>query len=87
MFLYKTPVPKFLRNTLDMSDILGAGSKKLYNKTVRDPIDVSDIFGTAVGTTPRSYKKHKYSGNRLQDSLRVTDITGGRFASTRHTNP
>lgn len=57
-------MPKFLRNTLDITDIAGA-STKVIKRSVRDPIGVSDIFGTAAGTTPRSFTRKKLSKKNL----------------------
>jgi len=82
-----TPEPKFLRNTLDWTDVQGTQPKVFYSKNARDPISVADIEGTAAGTTPRSKSKHAYSKRRPATSLDVHDITSGKHVSTRHTNP
>eukprot|EP00802_Teleaulax_amphioxeia_P007818 Tamp_07826.p1 GENE.Tamp_07826~~Tamp_07826.p1 ORF type:complete len:502 (-),score=87.61 Tamp_07826:842-2347(-) len=82
-----TPEPKFLRNTLDWSDVKGTRPKDFYVKKARDPISCSDIEGSAVGTTPRSKSKNQYSKRRPATSLDVHDIVSGKFVSTRHTNP
>jgi hypothetical protein len=45
--------PKFLRNTLDISDIDGTKSKPLYKSATRDTYTNSDIIGSQVGWRPR----------------------------------
>jgi hypothetical protein len=82
-----TPEPKFLRNTLNWSDVEGTRPKDLYVKKVRDSISCTDIEGSAVGTTPRSKLKNEYSKRRPATSLDIQDIVGGKFVSSRNTNP
>ena len=81
------PEPKFLRNTLDWSDLPGSTTRVKSLKPERDNITCADIVGATAGTTPRSRMK-KLSESRLNDTkLNVTDIVGGRFVSQRCTNP
>ena len=82
-----TPEPKFLRNTLDWTDVNGMRPKDYYAKAQRDSLSCSDIEGTAVGTTPRSKSKRVFSQRRPATSLDVHDITKGKFVSGRHTDP
>jgi hypothetical protein len=82
-----TPEPRFLRNTLDWTDVRGTSSKDYYAKKQRDPISCTDIEGTAVGTTPRSKSKNMFSKRRPATSLDVHDIVKGKFITTRHTDP
>ena len=50
------------------------------------PPQVTDIAGTAAGTTPRSAMKSRF-GRDSSSSLDVRDIVGGRFRTTRQVNP
>ena len=82
-----TPEPKFLRSTLDWSDLEGSRPRDFYAKKPRDIISCTDIQGSTSGTTPRSYMQKNYWKRRPATSLDVQDISGGKFISTRHTNP
>ena len=80
------PVPKFLRDTLDWSDIPMSKPKPLFDKKQRESMVLSDIYGTVSGTTPRSLTRHRFATD-LNRTLDVRDINGGRFRTTRQTNP
>ena len=82
-----TPEPKFLRNTLDWTDVPGMKPRDFYSKQPRDQISCADIEGSGVGTTPRSKARKTLSKRRPVTSLDVHDISGGKFVSTRVTNP
>ena len=71
---------------MDLSDIAFSGPRPLFDKRQRESMVLSDILGTTVGTTPRSSTKHRF-GQDLSSTLNVKDINGGRFRTTRETNP
>lgn len=81
------PEPKFIRNTLDWSDLPGSTTTHRYLKTGRDNITVADIHGATVGTTPRSVMKYLASSRFGDTKMDVSDINGSKFISTRCTNP
>lgn len=75
--------PKFIRDTLDTSDILGSKPFFKFNHmNQRVSNNVDDI----ARARPRKIKGARTRGER-NDSLQVKDITGKQFFSDRQTNP
>lgn len=78
--------PKFTRDSLDVSDIEGTWSRRLYPTRGRDSYLVDDIEGAQSGWKPRHVRARREAAP-LNHSLDVSDITGGGFQSQRTTNP
>lgn len=72
--------PRFLRDTLDLSDLPGARASSSLSRTWSRMNDASDIPGTQPRSRTRTRKDHL-------DCLDVTDIIRTTFKSSRVTNP
>ncbi|CAM9740433.1 unnamed protein product, partial [Choristocarpus tenellus] len=79
-------VPKFTRDSFDVSDIEGTKSRSLYRFAQRENHVVDDIEGAQVGWKPRHERARK-EAPPLTHSLDVRDITSGGFRTRRITNP
>lgn len=79
-------VPKFLRDTLDISDIEGTRSRPLYKFPTRENFDVNDIEGAEAGWKPRHKRVQKEGVPR--NLMEVADINRqGVKKSQRCTDP
>ncbi|CAM9911517.1 unnamed protein product [Discosporangium mesarthrocarpum] len=81
-----TVIPKFTRDSFDVSDIEGTKSRPLYRFNQRKNTTVDDIEGAQAGWKPRHVRARK-EAPPLGHSLDVQDITGGGFRTRRNTNP
>ena len=70
---------------MDYSDVEGTKTKKKYPWKTRDSFNVDDIEGANSTWKPQRLAHMK--GNHKINSLDVSDITGGEFATSRRTNP
>jgi hypothetical protein len=75
--------PKFIRDTMDTSDI--QGSKPFFKFNHMNP-RVSNNVNDIERARPKPFRQPRSRGDK-NDSLRVQDISGKQFVSTRQTNP
>lgn len=79
--------PKFLRDTLDVSDLPGARPKThKARQNVRDQLDISDIPG-ATQETSFLFEKSQKQREILRYSLDVQDIVSKRKRTNRVSDP
>ena len=85
---YPLPVPKFLRDTLDVRDIPGATVKKnmVYCETEHNYMDVyrQNRDDHILLSHKKLYKGNKY---KFYNSLDFRDVYSNKPYSKRHTNP
>ena len=77
------PVPKYMRETNQTTDIAGTSSRPLYQYAMRNSHEVNDIEGTGVGWRPR----HRRKNDPPRDIINVQDINLSGYRTTRVTNP
>jgi len=78
-------VPKFLRDSYDVSDITGTKPKPLFRFSQRHAT-TADIEGTQVGWRPR-HQRVRQEGAPISHQFNVRDITDTGFKSMRVTDP
>jgi len=73
---HESPVPRFIKDNLDVSDIRGTSPFPVQKAFLRNTLELDDIDGTKVGWRPR-YRKN--FGKNIRDlNLDVTDINKAR---------
>ena len=82
---YPPPVPKFIRNSIDIKDISGAKPQKYFQWKTREtfPLDNHGIEGSK---TKETYVR-KRVGNSKYDYIDYSDLTRDIFKTRRNTNP
>jgi len=81
--LEEAPVPKYMRETNQTTDISGTSSRPLYQYAMRQNHTVDDIEGTQVGWRPR----HQRHTDPDRDIINVQDINTSGFKTLRVTDP
>lgn len=80
------PAPtRFLRDSMDYSDVEGTKSAKYYRWKQRDSHNVDDIEGASAKWKPHRLRNMK--GTATRDTLDVSDIMREGFVTSRSTNP
>ena len=82
---YPPPVPKFIRDSIDIKDISGAKPQKYFQWKTREtfPLDNHGIEGSK---TKEHYVRKKV-GNSKYDYIDYSDLTIDIFKTRRNTNP
>ena len=82
---YPADIPKFIRDSIDISDITGARPQKYFPWKTREtfPLDNHGIEGTK---TKKTYVRKKL-GNTKYDYIDYSDLTRDIFKTKRNTNP
>ena len=82
---YPPPVPKFIRDAIDIKDISGAKPQKYFQWKTREtfPLDNHGIEGSK---TKETYFRKKV-GNIKYDYIDYSDLTRDIFKTRRNTNP
>ena len=82
---YPPPVPKFIRDAIDIKDISGAKPQKYFQWKTREtfPLDNHGIEGSK---TKETYIRKKV-GNIKYDYIDYSDLTRDIFKTRRNTNP
>ena len=75
--------PKFIRNSMDMSDIKGTTPSSLYRNMLRNTLDVSDI-STARSLDPRNTRRSTRKESEVDGNISGRST---RFQTRRNTNP
>jgi hypothetical protein len=82
---YPADIPKFIRDSIDISDITGARPQKYFPWKTREtfPLDNHGIEGTK---TKKTYVRKKL-GNTKYHYIDYSDLTRDIFKTKRNTNP
>ena len=82
---YPPPIPKFIRDSIDIKDIQGAKPQKYFQWKTREtfPLDNHGIEGSK---TKETYVRKKL-GNTKYDYIDYSDLTIDIFKTRRNTNP
>ena len=86
---YPLPVPKFLRNTLDVRDIPGATVKQILVNIPESEYNYMDVYRRNRDDHILLSHKKLYKGNKnkIYNPLDFRDVYKNKPYSNRHTNP
>lgn len=73
------PIPKFIRDNIQINDIDGSFPKKYYKWETRKGFLNSDVEGSTT--------KNRYERKTKFDSINYTDVTRDKFKTSRSVNP